>query len=82
MRVERKGAKGVTRIGRFGWKDSIASLLTFSAAAYVNEVGVTSPLQPNENTSLGRNVSIYDTVADPEATHQVPEIAVRRTVAG
>jgi CxxC motif-containing protein (DUF1111 family) len=57
-----------TRIGCFGWKDSIASLLSFSASAYVNEVGVTSPLQPNENTSLGRNVSIYDTVADPEDT--------------
>jgi CxxC motif-containing protein (DUF1111 family) len=51
-------APGQTRIGRFGWKNSIASLLSFSAAAYVNEVGVTSPLQPIENTSLGRNTAI------------------------
>jgi Tol biopolymer transport system component/CxxC motif-containing protein (DUF1111 family) len=55
-----------TRIGRFGWKNSIASLLHFSAAAYLNEVGITSPLQPAENTSLGRNVTPFDIVADPE----------------
>jgi CxxC motif-containing protein (DUF1111 family) len=57
-----------TRIGRFGWKNSIASLLHFSAAAYLNEVGITSPLQPAENTSLGRNVTPFDLVADPEDT--------------
>jgi CxxC motif-containing protein (DUF1111 family) len=55
-----------TRIGRFGWKNSIASLLHFSAAAYLNEVGITSPLQPTENTSLGRNVTPFDIVPDPE----------------
>ena len=57
-----------TRIGRFGWKDSIASLTHFSAAAYLNEMGITSPLLPNENTSLGRSVAFADTVADPEDT--------------
>jgi CxxC motif-containing protein (DUF1111 family) len=55
-----------TRIGRFGWKDSVASLLSFSAGAYLNEMGITSPLQPTENTSLGRTVAPFDTVADPE----------------
>ncbi|HEV7892457.1 MAG TPA: di-heme oxidoredictase family protein [Pyrinomonadaceae bacterium] len=55
-----------TRIGRFGWKDSIASLLHFSADAYLNEVGITSPLRPKENTSLGRTVTPFDLVADPE----------------
>jgi len=34
----------VTRIGRFGWKDQHSSLLSFSADAYLNEVGITSPL--------------------------------------
>jgi Tol biopolymer transport system component/CxxC motif-containing protein (DUF1111 family) len=58
-----------TRIGRFGWKDSIATLLTFSAAAYLNEVGITSPLLPHENSSLGRSVAAVDTVADPEDTN-------------
>ena len=44
---------GQTRIGRFGHKDQQASLLSFSADAYVNEMGITSPMQPDENTSNG-----------------------------
>ena len=53
-------APGETRLGRFGWKNSVASLLTFSAGAYRLEQGITSPLQPDEDTSLGRNVSFFD----------------------
>jgi CxxC motif-containing protein (DUF1111 family) len=56
----------VERLGRFGWKCQEASLINFSAGAYLNEMGVTSPLQPKENTSNGRDVSQYDLVADPE----------------
>jgi CxxC motif-containing protein (DUF1111 family) len=58
--------KFVLRIGRFGWKAQEASLLNFSANAYLNEMGITSPLQPNENKSSGRDVSQFDEVADPE----------------
>jgi CxxC motif-containing protein (DUF1111 family) len=47
---------GQTRIGRFGHKDQQASLVSFSADAYVNEMGITSPLQPDENSSNGRTV--------------------------
>jgi CxxC motif-containing protein (DUF1111 family) len=61
-------APGLTRLGRFGWKNSVASLLSFSAGAYLNEMGITSPLQPNENTSLGRNVMAFDLTPDPEDT--------------
>jgi CxxC motif-containing protein (DUF1111 family) len=57
---------GVTRIGRFGWKDQHASLVSFAADAYLNEIGITSPLMPNENTSKGKSVADFDTVADPE----------------
>jgi CxxC motif-containing protein (DUF1111 family) len=57
-----------TRIGRFGWKNSVASLLSFSAGAYLLEMGITSPLQPTESTSLGRTVVPFDTVPDPEDT--------------
>jgi CxxC motif-containing protein (DUF1111 family) len=56
----------VERIGRFGWKCQEASLLNFSAGAYINEMGITNPLQPVELTSRGRDVSKYDTVPDPE----------------
>jgi CxxC motif-containing protein (DUF1111 family) len=57
-----------TRVGRFGWKNSIASLLNFSASAYLAEMGITSVLLSAESTSLGRNVMPFDTVADPEDT--------------
>jgi CxxC motif-containing protein (DUF1111 family) len=40
------------RIGRFGWKDEHASLLSFSADAYLNEMGITNRLQPTEVTQL------------------------------
>jgi CxxC motif-containing protein (DUF1111 family) len=69
---EKKGADGKTdfimveRIGRFGWKCQEASLINFSAGAYVTEMGITSPLQPEENTSNGRNLATFDKVPDPE----------------
>lgn len=62
-------ANGQVRIGRFGWKAQHASLVSFSADAYLNEMGITSPLLPEENTSSGVNVGFgteYDPVKDPE----------------
>jgi mono/diheme cytochrome c family protein len=44
---------GTTRVGRFGHKAQQASLVSFSADAYVNEMGITSPLQPDELTFNG-----------------------------
>jgi CxxC motif-containing protein (DUF1111 family) len=52
------------RGGRFGWKNQQASLLSFSADAYLNEQGITNRFLPTDNTSNGRVVS--DGVADPE----------------
>ena len=52
------------RIGRFGWKSQHASLHSFAADAYLNEMGITSPLFPEENTSSGRFVG-YGTIYDP-----------------
>lgn len=54
------------RIGRFGWKSQHASLESFAADAYLNEMGITTPAFPEENTSAGRDVSQYDSVPDPE----------------
>ena len=59
----------VMRIGRFGWKAQHASIFSFSSDAYLNEMGITNPLFPNENLSDGRYVgfgTIYDPVPDPE----------------
>jgi CxxC motif-containing protein (DUF1111 family) len=47
--VEAAGQMGV---GRFGWKDQHASLLSFAGDAYLNEMGITNPLQPNEVTNI------------------------------
>lgn len=59
-------AGGNLRYGRFGWKNQHASLLSFSADAYLNEMGITSPLFPEENTSRGNSVADFDEVPDPE----------------
>ena len=47
--VEAPGKMGV---GRFGWKDQHASLLSFAGDAYLNEMGITNTLQPTEVTSI------------------------------
>ncbi|MFY9573404.1 MAG: di-heme oxidoredictase family protein [Blastocatellia bacterium] len=59
-------AAPATRIGRFGHKSQHASLLSFSADAYLNEMGITSVLQPNENNILGQSAAPFDEVDDPE----------------
>lgn len=70
-------ASGVNRIGRFGWKDQHASLLSFASDAYLNEMGITNPLNPTENTSNGVDVTYLNTqngvpaIQDP-ATPQDP----------
>ena len=65
------------RGARFGWKNQHASLISFSADAYLNEMGITSPLQPTENTSNGRSVAGIDTVPDPEDDGEDVEIFAR-----
>ena len=59
-------AGGNTRVGRFGWKNQQASLTSFSADAYLNEMGITSPTLPVENSSNGHDVSAFDPVGDPD----------------
>jgi CxxC motif-containing protein (DUF1111 family) len=59
-------APGYTRVGRFGWKNQHASLLSFSADAYLNEIGITSRLLMEESTSMGRSIAAFDTVPEPE----------------
>jgi CxxC motif-containing protein (DUF1111 family) len=66
IRVPVSESAGAVRVGRFGWKDQHASLVSFAADAYLNEMGITSPLQPSENTSNGQSVAAFDTVPDPE----------------
>lgn len=60
-------AGNAKRVGRFGWKNQHASLVSFSGDAYLNEMGITNFLVRKENTSLGRFVgfgTIFDIVPD------------------
>jgi CxxC motif-containing protein (DUF1111 family) len=60
------GGTPLCRTGRFGHKNQHASLLSFSGDAYLNEIGITNRLFPQENTSLGRFVGLppFDLVPD------------------
>src|SRR5262249_33698970 len=40
-------------VGKFGWKAVHPTLLQFNADAFVNEMGITNPLFPNENCPSG-----------------------------
>ena len=59
-------AGNAVRGARFGWKNQHASLESFAIDAYLNEMGITSPLAPTENTSNGNSVAAFDHTADPE----------------
>jgi len=59
-------APGQNSVGRFGWKNQHASLVSFSADAYLNEMGITSPLEPVENTSNGDDITRHDIVPEPD----------------
>ena len=59
---------GKSRVGRFGWKAQVATLLHFAGDAYVNEMGITSRFFPEENAPNGdlARLAASDHVADPE----------------
>jgi len=48
---------GKTGVGRFGWKDQHASVLSFCGDAYLNEMGITSRLFPDEVTTVCNDAS-------------------------
>lgn len=55
-------APGHTGVGKFGWKDQDATILSFSGDAYLNEMGVTNRLKPKDVTSVCK------VTTDPEDT--------------
>jgi CxxC motif-containing protein (DUF1111 family) len=57
-------APGKTMVGRFGWKDQMPSVLSFVADAYLNEMGVTSRLRPNDVTSVCKTSSAIEDTPD------------------
>lgn len=63
-------AKDADAVGRFGWKASHPTLLQFTAEAFLNEMGITTPIFPNENCPGGDCASLASNPApgvnDPE----------------
>jgi CxxC motif-containing protein (DUF1111 family) len=58
----------VNRVGRFGWKSQHATLLTFGADAYRNEMGITNDVFPQE-VAFGitpEQMRACDRIPDPE----------------
>jgi CxxC motif-containing protein (DUF1111 family) len=56
---------GQQRVGRFGWKCQIATLLDFNGNAFNNEMGVTTPFFSVENSPQGDTALL---VANPART--------------
>src|SRR5216117_2622380 len=68
-------APGQTGVGRFGWKDQHASLLSFSGDAYLNEMGITTRLFPDEVTELCNTAPDPNDKADPEGLDDLDHFA-------
>ena len=70
-------ASGERRVGRFGWKSQQATLLSFGAEAYRNEMGITSDLFPTEVGFglLAEQLRLCDPIPDPE---DIPEASPGR----
>jgi CxxC motif-containing protein (DUF1111 family) len=57
------------RLGRFGRKAQFATLAEFNAGAFLNEMGITNPTQPKEQTIRGSPLPPgVDPPPDPELT--------------
>ncbi|MBX3394477.1 MAG: VCBS repeat-containing protein [Phycisphaerae bacterium] len=57
------------RVGRFGWKAQVPTVLTFSADASLNEMGLTNRFLTEENDPNGifpPSIAECDTIPDPE----------------
>jgi CxxC motif-containing protein (DUF1111 family) len=70
--VEAPGQMGV---GRFGWKDQHASLLSFAGDAYLNEMGITNRLQPDEVTNICNTASEPNDTPGPDGLADIDHFA-------
>lgn len=66
--LEESNASAPLRAGRFGWKAQVATVLSFSADATRNEMGITNRLIMQENAPNGdtARLAACDPVAEPE----------------
>jgi len=73
LRVPIVEAPGKTGIGKFGWKDQHASLLSFAGDAYFNEMGITNKLFPTEVTLLCNTVREPNDVPGPDGLEHIDQ---------
>jgi len=66
---------GRASVGRFGWKDAHASLLSFSGDAYLNEMGITSKLFPDEVTKICNTAPEPNDTAGPDGLSDIDRFA-------
>ncbi len=58
-------AAGATRLGRFGWKANQPSLRQQSAGAFLGDIGITSPLFPQQNCPRAQTACGAAPTGDP-----------------
>ena len=68
-------APGQAGLGRFGWKNQHASLLSFSGDAYLNEMGITTRLFPDEVTNLCNTATEPNDQPGPDGLADVDHFA-------
>ena len=68
-------APGQMSVGRFGWKDQHASLLSFAGDAYLNEMGITNRVQPDEVTNLCNATSEPNDKPGPDGLSDIDHFA-------
>ena len=68
-------APGRTAVGRFGWKDQHASLLSFAGDAYLNEMGITTRLFPDEVVAACNTASEPNDEPGPDGLGDVDRFA-------
>ncbi|MCA8948693.1 MAG: hypothetical protein KDE27_04280 [Planctomycetes bacterium] len=68
MTVPPETPNGPPRVGRFGWKAQLATVLGFAGDAAVMEIGITNRLFATENAPNGNvaALALCDNVPDPE----------------
>ena len=69
---------GQPRVGRFGWKSQIGTVLTFTGNAFLNEMGITTPFFPHENPPGGDSALL---AANPALTNPNDTTATVMTIA-
>jgi CxxC motif-containing protein (DUF1111 family) len=75
LRVPVLESPGTTRVGRFGWKNQHASLLSFAGDAYLNEIGITNTLFPDEVTKLCNTVAEPNDKPGPDGLSDIDRFA-------